>query len=190
MTNAELILVPTHMEREAMFGDDPRVAVCGFGLAEAGARAAHAIATAATPPARLVLAGLAGTYDAQAWPVGTAVVAGSVRCHGIGAGGLSPAGLGFSDHDVLRLAADGPELLSVATASASPEQARERHDEYPEAALEEMEGFAVAVAAAAFGVPLVIVRGVSNAAGDRDQTGWRVAEAARAVRGAVAGARS
>ena len=40
-----------------------------------------------------------------------------------------------------------------------------------------MEGYAVAVAAGLFGVGLTIVRGFSNAAGDRDRAGWRMADA-------------
>ena len=40
-----------------------------------------------------------------------------------------------------------------------------------------MEGYAVAVATGLFGVDLTIVRGSSNAAGDRDRAGWRMDEA-------------
>ena len=42
--------------------------------------------------------------------------------------------------------------------------------------------YAVAVAASLFGVPLRIVRGASNLAGDRDHAGWRLADALGAVR--------
>ena len=54
---------------------------------------------------------------------------------------------------MIELAGDGAELLSVAAASADRQQAaapaRARH---PDAVAEEMEGFAVALAARRFGV--------------------------------------
>jgi futalosine hydrolase len=40
----------------------------------------------------------------------------------------------------------------------------------------------VAVAASLFGVPLRIVRGASNRAGDRNHAGWRMGDALAAVR--------
>ncbi len=53
------------------------------------------------------------------------------------------------------------------------------------AAIESMEGFAVAVACAAAGVPFVELRGVSNVAGERDAAAWRSDDALRAVADAV-----
>jgi futalosine hydrolase len=178
-----LILVPTELERRALFGDQApaNVRLCGFGLAEAGARAGHAIATFGPLPDRLVLVGVAGSYDADRFPPGCAVIGGSIRLEGIGAGGQTPSGLGFADTDVLPLDGDGPEILSVAEASADLAQAGSRRTRFPDAAIEEMEGFAVAVAAAAFGVPLRVVRGVSNLAGDRDRGRWQIAQGLRAA---------
>ena len=43
-----------------------------------------------------------------------------------------------------------------------------------------MEGFAVALACRLAGVPLLIVRGISNTAGDRDTIRWQI-EAALAA---------
>jgi futalosine hydrolase len=48
-----------------------------------------------------------------------------------------------------------------------------------------MEGFAVALAAQRFGVRLTIVRGISNVAGDRDQSRWRLGEALTAARAVI-----
>jgi futalosine hydrolase len=182
-----LILVPTELERRALFGDSApaHVRLCGFGLAEAGARAGHAIATFGPLPARVVLVGIAGSYDADRFPPGSAVVGGSIRLQGIGAGGQTPSGLGFSDTDLLPLEGDGPEILSVAEASADAAQAGARRTRFPTAAVEEMEGFAVAVAAAAFGVPLRVIRGVSNLAGDRDRDRWQIGESLRAAASAL-----
>jgi futalosine hydrolase len=178
-----LILVPTELESGLLFPDGAPAptAVCGFGLAAAGAGAAHAIAeNRAAAEDGVVLVGAAGTYDPARYPIGTALRAGSVRCEGIGTGSgdghRSAAELGFAAADAIALGG-GAELISVATAAGSPAEAAERHVRYPDAAGEEMEGYAVAVAAWLFGVNLTIVRGFSNAAGDRDHAGWRMDEA-------------
>jgi futalosine hydrolase len=182
-----LILVPTVLESELLFpgGAPGPIVVCGFGLAAAGAGAAHAIASNPAAAADgVVLVGAAGTYDAARHPVGTAMVAGSIRCEGIGAGAgpghTSAADLGFADSDVIELGAGG-ELLSVAAASGSAEEAAGRRLRHPNAAGEEMEGYAVAVAARLFGVGLTIVRGFSNPAGDRDHSRWQMTGALRSA---------
>ncbi len=177
--------MPTVLESELLFPHGPpaRLAVCGFGLAAAGAGASHAIA--AYPGAAsdgVVLVGAAGTYDPDRHPVGSAVIAGAIACDGIGAGSgrdhRSAAELGFAEADRIELGA-GPDLLSVAAASGSPADAAARRTRHPHAAGEEMEGFAVALAARLHGVGLTIVRGFSNVAGDRDRSAWRMDEALR-----------
>lgn len=186
-----LILVPTAIESGLLFpnGSPGRIALCGFGLAAAGAGAARAIA--ADPGAAsdgVVLVGAAGTFDAGRHPVGSAAIAGVVRCVGIGAGTgaahRSAAELGFADSDAIVLG-DGVELLSVAAAAGSPEEAATRRARHPGAAGEEMEGYAVAVAARLCGVGLTIVRGFSNVAGDRDRSRWRMEEALARAAGLV-----
>jgi futalosine hydrolase len=184
-----LVIVPTEIESALLFPDGAPgpVAVCGFGLAAAGAGAAHAIAVNRGAAAEgVVLIGAAGTYDPDRHPIGSAVVAGSVRCHGIGAGGRSAAELGFAAGDTVELGA-GPELLSVATAAASPDEAVARRAEAPQAVGEEMEGYAVALAAKLFGVPFTVVRGFSNVAGDRDRGGWRMEAALGQAAGLLGG---
>jgi futalosine hydrolase len=178
-----LILVPTALESDLLFPDGApgQIVVCGFGLAAAGAGAAHAIAVHPAAAADgIVLVGAAGTYDTGRHPVGSAMIAGSIRCEGIGAGSgdghRSAAALGFAESDAIELG-DGNELLSVTAAAGSAREAAERKARHPAAAGEEMEGYAVAVAAGLFGVGLTIVRGFSNAAGDRDRAGWRLADA-------------
>ncbi len=186
-----LVLVPTELESGLLFpaGPPAALAVCGFGLAAAGAGAAHAIAEHRdAAKGGVILVGAAGTYDAAAHPIGSAVVAGSVRCDGIGAGSgeghRTAAELGFAAGDSIPLGS-GPEILSVATAAGSPAEAAARRARYPGAAGEEMEGYAVAVATGLFGVDLTIVRGFSNAAGDRDRAGWRMQEALAAAAAVV-----
>jgi futalosine hydrolase len=74
----------------------------------------------------------------------------------------------------------------VASAAGSVEEAEGRRRAHPDALLEEMEGYAVAVAATLWQIPLSIVRGVSNAAGDRDKAHWRMPEALAAAGDRVA----
>jgi futalosine hydrolase len=184
-----LILVPTEYERDLLFSSRPPapVAVCGFGLAAAGAKAAHAIATLDAAANGVVLVGAAGTYDESRHPLGSALVAGAVVCDGIGAGGKSPAQLGFGGQDTLELnPPGGPALVSVAQASGDTRAADAVAARHPGAAAEEMEGYAVALAAATFGVPVSIVRGISNRAGDRDSSRWRMDDALAAARDRLA----
>ena len=182
-----LVLVPTELESGLLFptGAPAPLAVCGFGLAAAGAGAAHAIAARRqAAEGGVILVGAAGTYDPSRHPIGSAVVAGSVRCDGIGAGSAeghrTAADLGFAAADSIALG-PGPEILSVAAAAGSAGEVAGRRDRYPAAAGEEMEGYAVAVAAGLFGIDLTIVRGFSNVAGDRDRAGWRMGEALAAA---------
>ena len=49
----------------------------------------------------------------------------------------------------------------------------EKKKRYADALAEDMEGFAVATACVIHSVPWVIVRGISNHAGDRDKTNWQ-----------------
>jgi futalosine hydrolase len=171
--------VPTAAEAELLAIAGAPLELCGFGLAAAGAGAAHAIARHA--PSRVILAGCAGSYDLAHAPIGSAVVASAVRCVGIGAGGLSAAELGWASSDQIELDGDGGLVLSVASASATVGEAAIRLSTHSGAVLEEMEGYAVAVAATLGEVPLTIVRGVSNAAGERDKATWRIPEALAAA---------
>jgi futalosine hydrolase len=57
---------------------------------------------------------------------------------------------------------------------------------YPDAVAEGMEGFGVAVAAAAAGIPFAELRTISNPIGPRDRAAWRIPDALAAL--AAAGA--
>lgn len=84
-------------------------------------------------------------------------------------------------------------LISRCAASANPtaaiaarlraEQAGDATDRVPahHFGAEDMEGFAVALACQIAGVPLSIVRGISNEAGDRNHATWQIAPAMEAV---------
>jgi futalosine hydrolase len=172
------VLVPTALEAEALRTGWP-LEVCGFGLAAAGVGAMAAISR--HRPSAIVLAGLAGTYDAERAPLERVVIPGRVRCVGIGAGGRTAAELGFAASDELPLARGDGLAISVTEASGSPEQATGRRREHPRALIEEMEGYAVALAAMTAGIPCVMVRGISNQAGVRDRAQWSVDAALAAV---------
>ena len=191
-------------------GRDVAVALCGFGLAAAGAGAAYALGnhlriTAAEPQTTpVILVGIAGTYDPLRAPVGSALLATDVRCVGIGRGTgtahRSAAALGWPQGlplaglppvgDCLPLSAPdlpgGPVqrggLLSVTAAAATPAEAGERAAHFPGAVAEEMEAFAVGLAARLYGMPLTVIRGLSNVAGQTDHATWRTAEALAAAK--------
>jgi futalosine hydrolase len=175
-----LVLVPTELEARRLALRHTPLELCGFGLARAGVGAMQAIAR--YRPQRLVLAGVAGSYDADLAPIGAVLVPGLVRCHGIGAGDQTPADLGFADSDEAALDGQDGLALSVARASQSLDQARSRHVAEPRAVLEEMEGYSVALAAMIAEIPCTMVRAISNMAGDRDLAGWSLDPALDALR--------
>ncbi|CAM5299817.1 futalosine hydrolase [Streptomyces tanashiensis] len=73
-------------------------------------------------------------------------------------------------------------VLTVSTVTGTARRAAELAERRPTAAAEAMEGFGVAEAAAAHGVPVVEIRAVSNAVGPRDRAAWRIGEALGALR--------
>ncbi len=202
-TPRTLVLVPTdierrHLTRQPGFGGAAPCELCGFGPVAAAARTAGLIAQ--HTPDRVVLTGIAGTFDRQRLAVGDAAVFGRVVMYGIGVGTgsrfVSAGQMGFPQwpgngdddgiiQDELGLsipvpAAPGP-LLTCCAASVSADEAHRRAQFHPGALAEDMEGFGVAVACRLAAVPLAITRGISNLAGNRSTSRWQVAEAMDAV---------
>ncbi len=199
-----LLLVPTELELRRLLdlGGFPAglalVETCGFGPVAAAARTAALLAR--LRPARVLLVGIAGSYDVSAHPVGSALEFGECAIEGIGVGEgaslLAPPALGFPQwpgrdgaaaiFDRLPLACAStdraPLLLTTCAASADATQAAARRRRFPAAAAEDMEGFAVAAACALEGIPLRIVRGISNEVGDRRPEHWRIPAALAAAR--------
>ena len=200
-----LLLVPTELELRRLSDEGgfppglALVATCGFGPVAAAARTATLLAR--LRPARVLLVGIAGAYDTARHPVGTALEFDACAIEGIGVGEgaslIAPRALGFpqwpaSDtgapaiFDRLPLASTAPDrarlLLTTTAASADARQAALRRERFPDAEAEDMEGFAVATACAMAGIPLCIVRGISNAVGDRRPDHWRIPAALAAAR--------
>lgn len=197
-----LVLVPTALELariEDLGGLGPTVLLqlCGFGPIAAGVRTAELLAR--LTPARVILVGVAGAYDIARDPLGSALEFGSVAVTGVGVGAgadhVPPPTLGFPqwparEHparaavfDQLDLALPGaPLLLTTCAASANAAEAHERRARFPAARAEDMEGFAVALACSLAGVPLSIVRGISNAVGDRVREHWSLPRALSGAR--------
>ena len=194
ITPRTLLLVPTELERACLarqpgFGVDSTCKLCGFGPVAAAARTSSLIAR--YEPARVILVGIAGTFDSVALPVGGAAVFARVLMHGVGVGNgvtfISADALGFQQWeedgigDELSLAVPvapvSGALLTCASAAASPDEAAKRRVQVPEAVAEDMEGFAVALACRLADVPLVVVRGISNEVGDRQVNRWHLDDA-------------
>ncbi len=178
-------------------GDLPSVAmhVCGFGPITACARAARLIAE--HRPEHVLLIGIAGSLSDRV-AIGRAYTFASVTCEGIGVGWgeqyRSAESLGWPQLDakdphvpVIADRIDGlvgdaaQHLLSVCAACADTAAASLRRERHPDADAEDMEGFGVAVSCQLAAVPLTIIRGISNRAGNRDHAQWRVDEALASV---------
>lgn len=197
-SGGDLVLVPTGLELRQLdelgsFPGESARELCGFGPVSAAARTAQCLAE--LRPGRVLLVGIAGSLDLERAPLESARLFERVRLDGVGAGAGAgfqpPSGLGFPQwegppgpvEDTLELAPGGAgELLTVCAASASQLEAGARRERYPGAVAEDMEGFGVALACHLAGVPLAVVRGISNAAGERERRTWRVRAALAAAR--------
>ncbi|MGV9991298.1 futalosine hydrolase [Streptomyces sp. NPDC003374] len=181
-------------------GTAPRcdLVAAGVGPALAAASTATALTAAAlagAPYDLVVSAGIAGGF-APAAPVGSLVVADEITAADLGAdtaeGFVPVTGLGFG---TVTHRPPGPLVRAIASATgaltgavltgstvtgtaARADALRARH---PRALAEAMEGFGVAEAAAAHGVPVLEIRAVSNAVGPRDRAAWRVGDALAAL---------
>lgn len=74
-----------------------------------------------------------------------------------------------------------PQLLTVCSAATSQQDVELRRKRFPNSVAEDMEGFAVAAACWLCEVPIYIVRGISNEAGDRNKQNWKIREALTAA---------
>lgn len=174
-----------------------QVELCGFGLVVAAAQTARLLHQYS--PKQVVLLGIAGGYCSPA-DIGTALMFSEVSCYGIGVGTgslfQSASQMGWqqwpSDDpnkaigDSIDLGKPSAEqsrhrLLSVTAAAEGRQDVTLRRNRDPNAIAEDMEGFAVAAACRLSRIPLTIIRGISNLAGDRDKVNWKIREAMKAA---------
>ncbi|MFD4540008.1 futalosine hydrolase [Streptomyces bauhiniae] len=173
----------------------------GVGPALAAASTATALTAAAltgTPYGLVVSAGIGGGFPPEA-PVGSLVVADAITVADLGAetpdGFLPVTDLGFGavthlpPNSLVRgvVEATGARpgtVLTVSTVTGTATRAAALRERHPGALAEGMEGFGVAEAAAAHGVPVLEIRAVSNPVGPRDRDAWRIGDALAALTGA------
>lgn len=174
-----LTLVPTALERERLPSEEGlgRVELCGFGPVAAAARTAQLVHE--LRPERILLLGIAGSFDLDVLPVGSAATFDEVVLEGIGAGDLGPRELDLPQlpgvYDTLPLSGASGRLLTVCSASGDASAADRRRERWSPLA-EDMEAFGVALAA---GSGLTVVRGISNPVGVRE--GWEIQAALAAA---------
>ena len=189
-----LFLIPTDFERQqvqAILADRHpeqvkrfRFQLCGFGPIAAAAKAMQLLASR---PTKVVLLGIAGTYQVQRFPIGSATKFKNVICHGVGVGSgrqfVSAAELGWQQGDAIddriACAADPStepncDLLTVCSAADNVAEADIRLAKNPTAVGEDMEAFGVAMACQISGIVCEVIRGFSNVAGDRNQANWQI----------------
>jgi futalosine hydrolase len=172
-----------------------RVTVLAGGVGPAAAAASTARALATDAYDLVVSAGIGGGFAGVA-PLGSVVVADAIVAADLGAetpqGYVPVTGLGFGTVEhrppaalVQALAeatgATAGTVLTVSTVTGTAARADELRARHPRAAVEAMEGFGVAEAAALFGLPVLEIRAVSNAVGPRDREAWRIGDALAAL---------
>jgi futalosine hydrolase len=147
------------------------------GIGPAAAAAATAAALALGPYDAVLCAGIAGGFGL---PIGTAVLASAIVPADLGV--TEAAGWRSFGEPVLTTTprldgvASGPILTVSTVTTGGLAKLRARH---PDAVAEAMEGYGVATAAQAFGIPCHELRTISNDVGDR--AGWDVTAALAAL---------
>jgi futalosine hydrolase len=151
---------------------------------------------AGRPFQAVIGAGIAGGFPGRA-EIGATVLATRTIAADLGAetpdGFLPIERLGFgtsvheSDADLFkRLTAALPDalagdILTLATVTGTAATAAELARRHPAALAEAMEGYGVATAARAAGLPFLELRTISNLIGPRDRSSWRLPDALAAL---------
>ncbi|EPR44731.1 futalosine nucleosidase [Desulfovibrio sp. X2] len=185
--------------RARIFDRDCLLLVTGVGPLAAAVHIARALggrAHADDAPTGVLCLGVAGAYDPSSLPIKSLAAVSEARFADFGLAtetGIDPRGIGFSQGSLdgravydslpldpvgaaramdLRLDPSWPRLpcLTVCAASGTPGTAAARA--HLCCAMEDMEGFAAAYAAAAASLPCLGLRAVSNRVGARPPEGW------------------
>ncbi|HMO16122.1 MAG TPA: hypothetical protein PKD64_18290 [Pirellulaceae bacterium] len=177
-------MIEYRLAQGLQMGIAERLEICGIGVIASAIRTARLLEE--FRPRQVVLLGIAGTYDANR-VLGDVIQANQVSIDGIGAGegsdfkslgdiNLSPLPTHISTiDDTIELEISGDvHLLTVCNAAASLRQVENRLRRFPTASVEDMEGYAVALACKLAETKLIIIRGISNLAGVRDFSQWKI----------------
>ena len=180
----DVLFTASHLEADLLTLAGCDVRPCGIGLAAAPAGVVAQLS--GRNVCRVVFLGIAGTCDPLTHPIGTADRFHRFEIDGIGVGEgsafRSPTDLGWAREEVDPVIGDGgPTLLTVTAASADPRQANARRRRHPDAVAEDMESYAVAGVCRSLDIPLMMIRGFSNVAGDRNHDRWKIREALEAA---------
>jgi futalosine hydrolase len=187
-----LICVSTALEG-ALLRDHARAVVTGVGAVNAAYALTREIER--DRPERIIVCGIGGANPASGLKIGDVVCAES-ECYG-DLGASSPEG--FLDMRALGfpVIAFEPPIYNTLSMQIFPTELRvpfvtrntctgaDVITGILGAAVENMEGAAVAHVAALAGIPVGEIRGVSNMVGPRDKSTWRVKEAATAAQEAL-----
>lgn len=206
-----LVMTAVDAEREAVLrGLAGRAAtvsfdveLAGVGSAAAAANTARILTQSAGGYDLVISAGIGGGFPGLA-ETGTVVVASSIIAADLGAetqeGFSSVDELGFGSSRLavpaelsarwstaLQVAGvtvhQGP-IVTVTTATGTAATAEALAGRVPGAAAEAMEGYGVGIAAEQAGIPVLEIRGISNAVGPRDRAAWRIGDALAALEAA------
>jgi futalosine hydrolase len=202
-----LIVTSVEAERKAVeagIRGDSRfcVALCGGGPFEAGVETSRLLASGSYD--LVINAGIGGGFVGRA-EVGSIVIGSESIAAQLGAedrdGSFIPFDqLGFGGTCLLKNGR--PDLsrvwvgrlengqiapiVTVTTVTGTAESTAMIANRYPAAAAEAMEGFSVASAAAAYQLPFIEVRSISNPIGPRDRASWNIPAALSALTTAFA----
>lgn len=205
-----LIVTAVEAEKEAVkrgVGDDARfeLLIGGVGPVAAGIHTTLKLAAELHTYELVVNIGIGGGFTGHA-DIESLVVASHIIAGDLGSetqdGFLSLDELGFGtahiDPDAARarllvdalqtagLTASYAPIVTVSTTTGTLTSAQALQRRVPHAAAEAMEGFGVAAAASACGLPVLEIRAISNAVGPRDRENWCIKEALQRVTSASA----
>lgn len=194
-----LVMTAVSIERNAVLqgiNNDKRFDVQVAGVGPIAAAASTAKLLAKSQYDLVISAGIGGGFTSRA-EVGSLVVASEIIVADLGVetpeGFCSLDQLGFGstripvDADLVyrivaalaraKLPVNTGPVLTVSTVTGTAQSAAELLVRVPEAVAEAMEGYGVALAAHAEGIPVLELRAISNVVGPRDRGNWRIEEA-------------
>ncbi len=204
--NKILVMTAVELERQAVLRGlkgDRRFTVLLSGVGSASAAANTAIALSKENYDMVISMGIAGGFLEKA-DIGSLVVATEIIAADLGIetrdGFQMIEELGFGtnrirlDHEIVAQVMFGLEqtgmtvqkglVITVSTVTGTAETAAALTSRLPDATAEAMEGFGVAIAAQQFGIPILEIRGISNAVGPRQRELWQMDDALQAIESA------